>query len=338
MFNGNFVTVAEGSTSGTYTYTNSTIRFWDKSATKYEFYAAAPYAENMWTFTAPTNNDQDNGILGTTSTLVGTNLQLSAPSKDLQNTFKAGSDIDKMIADPCHWTAIGTVVDLHFNHILSKLNISIKKAESLKDWKVTLKSFNVYNLKATGTFSESTAASTSGTTVRWAIPNNSGAVTYTSIQNWEIANGIGVDNNADYKFIIESLVIPQNANYEALALDGKARTTPSTINAASTSSAPYFVIEYTLQNDENSDDDFDDEDDFSEDYKAYYNLAAAFGMDGSTNKTAIPFNEGWQNTLNILINPDAIEFTADVYQWAEKFPQDNNNNNDPANGWETDVE
>ena len=339
VFDGDYVTVTAGTTSGTYNYTNSTVRFWDKAATKYEFYAAAPYVENMWTFTAPSNNDQNNGTLATTSTLTGTNLQFTSPSKDLQNSFKsAAGDVDKMIASPCPWTQIGSTVNLHFNHILSKMNISIRKAESLKEWKVTLKSFNVYNMKGTGSFNEGAAtATTSGSIVRWNNDQStpSGSVTYTSISNWEIANGVGVTNNTDYKYIIESLVIPQNVSWEALATDGKARTTPS-INAATDTSAPYFVIEYTLQHDENNDGDYEDEDDFSEDYKAYYNLAAAFGMDGTTGKTLIPFNEGWQNTLNITIQPDEINFDADVYQWAEYFPKDANDNND-VDGHEVDV-
>lgn len=338
VFEGDYVTVTEESTPGTYKYTNSTVRFWDKAATKYEFYAAAPYAENMWTFTPPTTTDQSDGTLATTSTLTGTNLQISSPSKDLKNSFKsAAGDVDKMIASPCPWTQIGSTVNLHFNHILSKMNISIRKAESLKEWKVTLKSFNVYNMKGTGSFNEAKAtATTSGSIVRWNNDEStpSGSVTYTSIANWEIANGVGVENNSDYKYIIESLVIPQNINWEALATDGNARTTPSVINAASTSSAPYFVIEYTLQHDENNDNDFDDEDDFEENYKAYYNLAAAFGMDGTTDKTIIPFNEGWQNTLNITIQPDEINFDADVYQWAEYFPKTDNNDVD---GHEVDV-
>ena len=75
-------------------------------------------------------------------------------------------------------------------------------------------------------------------------------------------------------------------------------------------SEPYFTITYSIDN---------------EIFIASYNLAAAFKNmdnnqfenDGVTDKiTTFSFYEGWQNTLNITINPTAIEFTADVAEWA----------------------
>ena len=75
-------------------------------------------------------------------------------------------------------------------------------------------------------------------------------------------------------------------------------------------SEPYFTITYSLDN---------------EIFTASYNLAAAFKNmdnnqfenDGVTDKNVkFAFYEGWQNTLNITINPTAIEFTADVAEWA----------------------
>ena len=76
-------------------------------------------------------------------------------------------------------------------------------------------------------------------------------------------------------------------------------------------SEPYFTITYSIDN---------------EIFTASYNLAAAFKnmdnnqfeSDGVTDKNAkYSFYEGWQNTLNITINPTAIEFTADVAEWAD---------------------
>ena len=81
-------------------------------------------------------------------------------------------------------------------------------------------------------------------------------------------------------------------------------------NEITTSSKPYLVITYTIQDGTNT----------PEEFTAYFNLAAAFGMDGtnenSVDKTKFAFNEGWQNTLHITLSPDAIEFCAQVAEWS----------------------
>ena len=75
-------------------------------------------------------------------------------------------------------------------------------------------------------------------------------------------------------------------------------------------SEPYFTIKYSID---------------GEIFEASYNLAAAFKnmsnnefeSDGITDKNVkFAFYEGWQNTLNITINPSTIQFTADVAEWA----------------------
>lgn len=357
VFNGQNVTVAEATSPATgYTYTNEVIRFWDKAATKYEFYAAAPqFAENdadKWTFVAPSNaTTQADGYFTTSSNLNGANLQEVTPSVTLYNSFKSAvnnkRDYDKVIASPCHWTQIGQTVELHFNHILSKLNVSILKSSDLADWTVKIKSFEVHNLYKQGTFNENLAtADQSAMITRWGTTQTNRELVYTAkadVAGWTLSN---VENetgdNGKYLYIIESLVIPQNAGYQVIALDGNARdavyytrdeynelngtefandaaytsgttaeqrTKVAAIAAVDATSEPYFKINYTLTSGE-----------FTEEYTAYYNLAAAFGMDGTTNKTAIAFNEAWQNTLKVLIKPDKIEFTADIYEWANSTP------------------
>lgn len=357
VFDGNLVTVAEGTTSGTYTYTNEVTRFWDKAATKYEFYAAAPQfaSENAdkWIFVVPSNaTTQADGYFTTSSNLNGANLQEVTPSVDLYNSFKSAvnskQDYDKLIASPCPWTQIGQTVELHFNHILSKLNVSIKKSSDLSDWTVKIKSFEVHNLYKQGTFDEHlSAADGTAKIARWGSTQTNRALVYSSkadASGWTLSNVEGGTGDVGkYLYIIESLVIPQNAGYQVVALDGQSRaaeyytreeyntanntqfaddaaynegtteeqrTKVAAIAAAGATSEPYFIINYTLTSG-----------DFTEEYTAYYNLAAAFGMDGTTGKEAIAFSEGWQNTLNVLIKPDKIDFTADIYQWADVTPE-----------------
>ena len=100
------------------------------------------------------------------------------------------------------------------------------------------------------------------------------------------------------------------ATFQARKADASA--TPAThIAAYAEPSEPYFTITYAIDD---------------EVFTANYNLAAAFmnmdndqlENDGVTDKDAkFSFFEGWQNTLNIIINPTAIKFTADVAEWSD---------------------
>lgn len=293
VFNGDTVTVAEKGNSQ-YSYTYSPLRYWDKAATTYQFYAAAP-ADGDWTFKANeivSDATQNLGYFTTTSELIGTNLVL-VPNTALKNSFKDSTDIDKMIAAPCEVTKnfFSNPVNLHFIHILSKLNVSLKKDTLLKNQIVTLQKFEVKLLNEKGTFTEGSAAygdSTVAKISRW-NPSTENGVTYASTDSFVV-------DTIPY-YIVESLVIPQDADYEAIKLDG---TTDE--------AKPYFEIVYTIWDGEEHHD--------AEKFKAFYNLANAFGMNGHQDSTKISFNEGWQNTLNITLQPDVIEFTADVAEWA----------------------
>ena len=288
VFNGDTVTVAEVA-ADQYSYTYSPLRYWDKAASTYQFYAAAP-ADGNWTFESGEITDaakQNLGYFTTSSVLTGTNLVLT-PNTDLQNSFKDSTDVDKMIAAPCEVekSYFSNPVNLHFNHILSKFNVSLRKDTLLKNQIVTLKKFEVKLLKDKGTFTEGSATYTypeGGKNNRWSAETENG-VTYASTDSFVV-------DTLPY-FIVESLVIPQDAEYESIELDG---TTDEV--------KPYFEIVYTIWDGVQHHD--------AERFKAFYNLANAFGVD-----TLIKFNEGWQNTLNITLQPDVIEFTADVAEWA----------------------
>ena len=75
VFNDDVVTVtSDGAATPTYTYTYSPLRYWDKAATSYQYYAAAPSADD-WTFKGVTSvATQNEGYFTTNSTLTGTNL------------------------------------------------------------------------------------------------------------------------------------------------------------------------------------------------------------------------------------------------------------------------
>ena len=384
VFDGTEVTV--GGTADNTTYTYSPLRFWDKTAGNYHFYAAAPaFAENAaegWGFEDEDIAEDaiDAGYFKTTSTLSGVNLKnlstTDGPSTSLTNYFKGKADVDKMIAAPCDFAksryakANPDAVQLNFNHILSKLNVTVRKGANISGaaYTVVLKSFEIKNMIGKGDFTETPDNKLAqGITTRWDKANYSAnTVNYKAI---DVSNptGFTVTNAANY--IVESLAIPQDIAFQRVALDGKEQVAIEHKNAVlfsdyaeycaakpvealtkaqfdalleqannsnnpndaayaeivkepevqavpaiaaiSDDSAPYFVITYTINGDQ---------------FTAYYNLAGAFGATLEADNTAttdvdeskIAFNEGWQNTLNIVINPDKIEFTADVAAWGEK--------------------
>lgn len=359
VFTGDVVTVtSDGAATPTYTYTYAPIRYWDKSATTYQYYAAAP-SEAGWTFNGVTNiASQNAGYFTTSSTLKGTNIADGTTTyknsfKGAKNTDNSDGDIDKLVAAPkmVYKAHFNQAVQLNFIHILSRLNVTIKKDEILKDQTVIVKKLEVHNLKATGAFNESTTASQAGNNTRWQESGN--AVTYAAPTDKEVTATITASTpDPDPQYLIQSLVIPQDAAYESVALDGEAKTAADAVlftlaeynayfgtnldqdafdalndaaktkipavaaaNKITETSKPYLVITYTIQ------DKTLNPVPAAEEFTAYFNLAAAFKMDGTNennvDKTKLAFNEGWQNTLHITLSPDAIEFCAQVAEWSE---------------------
>ena len=435
---GTTVTVAgESLLAPTYTY--SPLRFWDKSASAYYFFAVAPskIGGNNWAKFHQGSTANTTGYFTADGVaLNGVNLRdlaaattyaTGAPKATLENNFNGTTEIDRLIAAPCvvlpnrYNVANPDKVHLNFIHILSKLNVSIKKDAVLNDFTVTLKEFGVYYVPATGDFDESKAdADGSGKIARWDLTNYKTSNVYDVTKK---TNYIALNANSTYQtnglpvtgtpnYIIESLVIPQNISYERVALDGgvhdatseavatyftdyalyaaarpkeapeltkaefdellpilfvnsgtaeapvyntlktfdqykanenystktdadwkadlkKIENTPyrpavAAYTAVANTSQPYFMIKYTITGGSGATE-------YTETFTSYYNLVAAFknfDNDGhqSDGTTAIPdadktlaFNEGWQNTLNITIKPKAIEFTADVAEWADTY-------------------
>jgi len=134
----------------------------------------------------------------------------------------------------------------------------------------------------------------------------------------------------------ETYTVKTLAQYQAL--EGKGGTTQEQFNtlldkitktkavnipAYNVPSEPFFTIKYSIDGDI---------------FTQNFNLAAAFlGYTNNSQKkdgngdlidlaggddTTFPFYEGWQNTLNIIINPTAIEFTADVAEWSDNIEKE----------------
>lgn len=320
VFNGTEVKYEITSTGlTTYAWQYSPVHFWDKNANSYEFYASAPGTAGF-VLNKNNENKQDDDYFTLSdvtlynTTLASTTYNQSMKSGQAKNTISSTGETtaennptdintDYMIANACKVGSsdFGSAVQLHFNHILSRLNITVKKGTQLQNAGATLDvvSLQVFNMVSKGSFDENKADNTNsvlanGTTTRWTTESDK--VNY-------VANALnGVENNTA-QYILQSLVLPQEVEYEEITLDGKSGGT-----SVGTTNKPYIKIVYKITTTASG------QADVTETYTAYYNLAAVFGANSTTN---VAFNEGWQNTLNITIDAAQITFDPDVYRWKD---------------------
>lgn len=292
---GTWVTVYKDAATDERVYLNggdwkvTNTKYWDKAATKYKFYAAAPVANWAYDVNGSTTDFSDDFLTLAGVTLNGTNLS-TTPSNSISyqdSWLNASGDIDYLIAtdkvvERSFYTAtpIGKV-NLEFNHILSRLNITVKKSEALNTAGavVVVTGLNVHGLHNAGNFNEGANLGTdvlaNGTTKRWSTTGTTASIT-----------GLNYTMTNSPAYLVQSLVIPQVVGYE-----------PVDRNGTTTETKPYFVISYTID---------------EEPYTATYNLAHAFAGENDVN-----FCEGWQNTLNITIDATSIQFDSEVFQWAD---------------------
>ena len=285
VFDGVTVTADNGA------WTYSPKKYWDKAATNYEFYAAAPNSD-LWNLSSNGTLQNDDYFYFNSFELQGKSLEETTR----QSSFSSvnSDDCDLMIASPCQVTnnmfGNGNKVQLAFNHILSRLNVTVNKGRNIEGEILNITSFKVYNLKNKGGFNEAAEGVTStqlaaGTCGRWTA---SGSY---SVEGNPL-NGV-LRENAGNQYIYQSLVIPQVIESETVRRDGK------DVTAAS---APYFTIEYTI----GTVSDY-------EPFSATFNLAQAFAK-----ANGMVLCEGYENTLNITIDAETIEFDAVVYEWTDK--------------------
>ena len=300
--------------------------YWDKTASEYNFYAAAP-AANYWTLND--KKDNSNKVIQDQSYFTITGHAITAHNATVANDHSyvdvfGSTATDLMIAATEQVNANSTQalfadVQLDFIHILSRLNITVSKHSDISDKIVTLNSLTVNNLYGKGDFDENSELETelsAGTTARWSVTDYSAnKINYESLEEEELHEA---SSTTPAEYMLQSLVIPQTVAYEPIALDG---------TGIANATAPYICITYTI-----ADGYTNDSGDFvttsSEQFVAYYNLAAAFGLRPTTNNdgsvtpaSPLAFNEGWQNTLNITLQPGAISFSANVATWDDNQTQ-----------------
>ena len=318
-------------------WTYSPIRAWDRSASEYKFYAAAPSTES-WNWDA-TNNaltldnfeiTGDNAVttVGTTNTAAEA---ISVNGEDLMIST------DKTVAP----AQFGSAVQLNFNHILSRLNIGIQKGAEVYDYTVKLNSIKIFNLVKKASFDEDadltgvnpaygtstdegygTAAYTlsHGVEARWTKSTDkftTGQMQYVNAEGLEITSSEAIAANSvesSYQYVFKGLVIPQTVAFAQTKLPTDVsfdETTDLNIDGSNRGALgmPYIEIDFEIGTVTNN--TYTKGDGF----KYYYNLADVFNGNGSD---AFTFCEGWQNTLLITLKPDVIDFTPMVYNWEDK--------------------
>ena len=302
-----YVDVYAATSPGTVTYGTAWVadplKYWDKAAENYQFYAAAP-AEASWN---ATNTNSADGCI----TLA--DYVLKGESKDnvatLNNSLKGtwgeattSNDKDLMIAAACkvskdHYYNVAnpTAVHLSFIHLLSKLNIAVNTTAA----NVMLVKLDVCRLNNKSSFNEfadidgdtdfdndDKDALVNGSTKRWGTATLDGTYTLAAA-----GTPLSLTKGAAAVYTHEYLIMPQ---LQLRKDDCKGLGTVPTNDA-------YIDIEYTIN---------------GELYKAYYGLAEVFDIAKDGN---LAFYEGWQNTLTITISPDAITFTGDVAVWDDNL-------------------
>ena len=291
-------TESEGTVSYVATeWTASPLKFWDKAALNYYFYAAAP-TDAGWTLTS-TQGTGTNNTVGTDGkfsltnfTLSGTNL--ATAKADLVDTWiEANGDKDLMVATPVtleknsYNVPSPDEVSFTFRHILSKLNIKVKGVLTVQNAQIELNALDVVGLKSTADYTESTS------TCDW----TNWETTYTLSAGGLTNSKLILDQN-DYVYTHEYLIIPQEVTYLEWMNKGTAPTTAT---------VPYIYIDYNITTTGTSTS--------TENFKSYYSLADIFG------DATLVFAEGGQYTLSVSIAPDAIEFETTEKSWTEKPTQ-----------------
>ena len=266
------------------------IRYWDKLATAYNFYAIAPYEVTPSPAITITNG-QDNITIGATNDryMVSTekNLAVIGDTTLTKDRQYFGFNKDYMLAEK-----FGTkfqLVSLNFHHILTKLNVKITLTDKYKGIQTfTIKDLKIARLEDNAYFDYDTDMTTNG----W---HTDGTSKYDiQIKKDYILKNVpdSVKDTIEYSgyYWIQTLIFPQTLT---CAATGAKATEPT---------GKYLYIEYTIGD---------------ETFRAYYDLAYVFDntldIDGTYD-----IAQGSEYTINIKVGPDPIEFEAKSTKWAEE--------------------
>ncbi len=264
------------------------IRYWDKLATGYNFFAIAPYEETPSPALDIKNSYNNIKIGSATDTYdieTEKNLAINPTITNERKYF--GFNKDYMLADKS--VTQNQLVTLNFHHILTKFNVMITLTDAyIGTQPFTIRQLNIVGLEKEGYFEYNTTGMTSK---GWTTIANS---TY----NWEFDKDYILKNvpasetdKTEYSgyYWLQTLIFPQTLT---CAATGALREAPA---------SKYLYIEYTIGD---------------ETFKAYYDLAYVFNNTIAVNGT-YPLEQGSEYTINIKVGPEPIVFDAKATKWAE---------------------
>lgn len=305
------------------------VRYWDKMATEYQFFAIAPYdnaTTPVYSVTASAPNATDaeknnNFSIYSSETKYDISTEKNLALANNANStlvpqaalVYSGFNKDYMIADKKTVKPVGAVttsdVQLVFHHILTKLNVKIQKAENYKGQQVLkVNKFKIANLAKEGYYNYTTSMVTNGwtSTEKYNIDINT---------EYPLANA---ETNYSGCYWIETLIFPQTINCKAAG----AQPTATDLTDR------YLYIQYQIGD---------------EVFNAYYDLAYVFDITTAPvpatyyvaedaeviagtkqvgdEKTAavagkdFEFKPGSQYNLTLTVGPDPIHFDAEVIEW-----------------------
>ncbi|MBO7436241.1 MAG: fimbrillin family protein [Bacteroidaceae bacterium] len=260
------------------------VRFWDKMAESYEFFAVAPYVESgEYAVEAGDNNVKIKTAASPYVISTEKNLAIVNEVPKSQNLSYCGFNRDYMVASKITKTkasnALTGEVDLEFKHILAKLNIKIKLGDSyIGSQELVVNELKVNGLYKQGYYVGQTDLS------GWNIDENE-----------KYARDIDADysltaqtNYSDY-YWLETLMFPQTATCKVTGIQPTATGMDDM----------YLYINYHIG---------------TENYEAYYDFAAIWKANAAVNDT-FSFAQGNEYNLTITVGPEPIQFDASVSAW-----------------------
>ncbi len=327
------------------------IRYWDKTANSYEFFAIAPYeASPTYTVAAGAGNIS----IATSAAKYDISTEYNLARTDLTDPANpatvapkaaltySGFKKDYMLAEKS--AARTSDVMLNFHHILTKLNVKIVKADSYKGkQELIIKQLKIDGLAKEGYYTYQTSLTTNGWTT--------GSTTYPL--DIEADYSLTAATNYSGKYWIETLIFPQTAT----CMKGGAQSTATALTDK------YLYVKYSIG---------------TEVFEAYYDLAYVFDktltytaaeaaeynadladavsttdVNPATNtnytaeeaaahnaaltgavaendvkaaNTGYTFNPGSQYNLTLTVGPEPIHFDATVTTWTDVAEVNHTNN------------
>lgn len=262
------------------------IRYWDKLATGYNFYAIAPYEPTPSPALAIANGD-DNIKIGSASDTykISTEKNLAGYPTITNDKKYFGFNKDYMLADKSETKY--QLVSLNFHHILTKFNVMITLTDKyIGSQPFTIKELDIVGLEDEGYFVYGTNMTTNGWTTK------SGSKYDIKLDKDFILKNVpeSVEDKTEYSgyYWIQTLIFPQTLT---CASPGALKEAPAN---------KYLYIEYTIG---------------TEIFKAYYDLAYVFDntlIAGGTYN----LEQGSEYTINIKVGPEPIVFEANASKWA----------------------